>query len=75
VVRADSVATGLAEKLYERGYEFARRDPAKRDRAIVARVERQIDSALSWLERLAPSPWLLDHQMSRADVTAAIAFA
>jgi glutathione S-transferase len=56
VLRIDSVATGLAEKLYERGYEFARRDPAKRDPAVVARVERQIDSALSWLESLTPSP-------------------
>jgi len=75
VLRIDAVATGLAEKLYERGYEYARRDPAKRDPAIVARVERQIDSALSWLERLVPSPWLLGDQMSRADVTTAIAFA
>src|SRR5262245_16442035 len=74
VLRIDSVATGLAEKLYERGYEFARRDPAKRDPAIVARVERQIDSALSWLEKLAPSPWLFGDRMSRADVTTAIAF-
>jgi len=74
VLRIDAVATGLAEKLYERGYEFARRDPAKRDLAIVARVERQIDSALSWLEKLAPSPWLLGDRMSRADITAAIAF-
>jgi glutathione S-transferase len=73
VLRVDA-ATGLAEKLYERGYEFARRDPAKRDPAIVARVERQIGSALSWLEELAPSPWLFGGQMSRADVTAAIAF-
>jgi glutathione S-transferase len=74
VLRIDAVATGLAEKLYERGYEFARREPAKRDPAIVARVERQIDSALSWLETLAPSPWLLGDQISRADVTTAIAF-
>jgi glutathione S-transferase len=74
VLRIDAVAAGLAEKLYERGYEFARRDPAKRDPAVVARLERQIDSALSWLETLAPSPWLLGDQMSRADVTTAIAF-
>jgi glutathione S-transferase len=74
VLRIDAVATGVAEKLYERGYEFARRDPAKRDPAIVARIERQIDSALSWLESLAPSPWLFGDRMSRADVTAAIAF-
>jgi glutathione S-transferase len=74
VLRTDAFATRLVEKLYERGYEFARRIPAKRDPAIVARVECQIDSALSWLEELAPAPWLLGDQMSRADVTTAIAF-
>src|SRR5215475_12392723 len=58
VLRIDAVATGLAEKLYERAYEFARRDPIKRDPSIIARVERQIDSALLWLEGLGPSPWL-----------------
>jgi glutathione S-transferase len=74
VLRIDAVATGLAEKLYERGYEFARRAAEKRDQAIVARVERQIDSALAWLEQLAPAPWLAGDHMTRADVTAAIAF-
>jgi glutathione S-transferase len=34
----------------------------------------RLDAALSWLEELAPSPWLFGNQMSRADVTAAIAF-
>src|SRR5215475_6458760 len=58
VLRIDAVASGLAEKLYERAYEFARRDPIKRDPSIIARVERQIDSALLWLEGLGPSPWL-----------------
>ena len=28
---------------------------------------------MAWLEKLAPSPWLLGERMSRADVTAAIA--
>jgi hypothetical protein len=65
---------GSRKRLYERGYEFARRDPAKRDPTIVARVERQIDSALLWLEELAPSPWLFGDQMSRDDVTARVAF-
>ena len=74
VLRIDAVATGLAEKLYERAYEFARRDPIKRDPSIIARVERQIDSALSWLEGLGPSPWLFGDQISRPDVTAAVAF-
>src|SRR6266702_2871473 len=73
VLRIEAVSLGLMEKLYERIFEAARRDPAKRDPNVVARVERQIDSALSWLEGLAPSPWLYGQQPSRADVTAAIA--
>lgn len=73
VLRIEAVALGLTEKLYERAFESARRDPSKRDPNIVARVERQIDSALTWLEALAPSPWLFGQHASRADVTAAIA--
>ena len=73
VLRSEAVALGLAEKLYERGIEFARRDPSRRDPAVVARVERQIASAISWLEAQTPAPWLCGKQMTRADVTAAIA--
>jgi glutathione S-transferase len=74
VLRIEAVAVGLAEKLYERGYEFARRDPAKRDPRVVERFERQIASAASWLDKLGPSPWLFGQRLSRADITAAIAF-
>jgi glutathione S-transferase len=73
VRRIEAVALGLAEKLYERGFEFARRDPAKRDAAVVQRIERQIASALTWLEALQPNPWLYGDRITRADVTAAIA--
>lgn len=74
ILRIEAVALGFTEKLYERIFEAARRDPAKRDPNVVARVERQIHSALSWLEGLAPSPWFHGERPSRADVTAAIAF-
>jgi glutathione S-transferase len=63
----------MPEKLYERIFEFARRDPAKRDAAIVQRVEQQIASALSWLEALRPAPFLYGDRLTRADLTAAIA--
>jgi glutathione S-transferase len=74
VLRTEAVALGLAEKLYERGFEFARRGSEKRDPKVVHRAERQIWSALAWLEALQPSPWLYGDSMSRADVTAAIAY-
>jgi glutathione S-transferase len=73
VLRIDAVALGVAEKLYERGFEFARRDPEKRDANVVDRVERQIRSALDWLESLGPRPWFFGGAMSRADLTCAIA--
>jgi glutathione S-transferase len=74
VLRADAVAVGLAEKLYERIFEYARRDPHKRDPVVVDRAERQIRSALAWLEALKPTPWLYGDSMSRADVTATVAY-
>jgi len=73
ILRIEAVALGLTEKLYERIFEAARRSPDKRDPSVVARVERQIESALSWLEALMPSPWLHGERPSRADVTMAIA--
>jgi glutathione S-transferase len=74
VLRVEAVALGLTEKLYERSFEFARRDPDKRDPAVVDRAERQIASALAWLEALNPSPWLYGERMTRADVTVAISY-
>jgi glutathione S-transferase len=73
VLRIEAVALGLAEKLYERGFEFARRDQTKRDAAVIERVEQQIISASSWLEALQPAPWFYGDRITRADITAAIA--
>jgi glutathione S-transferase len=73
VLRVEAVALGLTEKLYEIIFEHARRDPQKRDPAVVGRAERQVASALAWLERLRPSPWVRGESASRADVTAAVA--
>jgi glutathione S-transferase len=72
VLRVDAVATGLAEKLYERGFEFARRSRDKRDFALVERLETQIRSALAWLEAQAPSPWFFGTRLTRADITTAV---
>ena len=50
MLRIEAVGLGLAEKTYERGLEFSRRSPGTQDPAWVARLERQIGSALRWLE-------------------------
>ena len=74
VLRVEAIATGLAEKAYERGIEYARRDPDKIDEAWSNRLRKQILSALSWLEALQPDPWLCGDSMSLADITCAVAF-
>ncbi len=74
VLGVEAVALGLAEKSYERGIEFARRDPEKVDIQWAERLKRQILSALSWLETLRPNPWLCGDTLTRADITCAVAF-
>ena len=74
VIRAEVTALGLAEKAYERGIEFARRAPGKQDPIWIARLERQIGSALAWLDAQRPAPYLVGQRLSVADVTAAVAF-
>ena len=73
VLRAEAVALGLCEKLYEHGVELGRRAPGRQDPAMLERAERQIRSALGWLEALRPAPWLVGGRFTRADATAAIA--
>ena len=69
----EAIGIGLAEKIYERGIEFSRRSPGTHDPAWVARLERQIESALSWLEARASGPWLVGEAMTRADLAVAVA--
>lgn len=73
VLRVEAVGVGLAEKIYERGIEFARRSPGTQDPLWVERLERQIISALEWLETSAHSEWLVGDKITRADLAAAIA--
>ena len=74
MLRIEAVAIGLAEKCYERGIEYARRDPDKIDPAWSERLRLQISSALSWLEACSPSPFFLKSGITRADISCAIAF-
>lgn len=73
ILRLEAIAIGLAEKFYERGIEFARKTPEARDPAWIARLEQQIESALSWLEGRARSPWLVGDSMTRADLALTVA--
>ena len=73
VMQIEAVAIGLAEKAYERGIEYARRNPDKIDEAWSQRLRRQILSALHWLEALNPDPWVYGDALTQADITCAIA--
>ena len=64
----EAVGIGLAEKTYERAIEFSRRSPGAQDPVWVERLERQIESALLWLEALPHSEWLVGKKMTRADL-------
>ncbi|MEO0958910.1 MAG: glutathione S-transferase family protein [Pseudomonadota bacterium] len=67
-LRIEAVAIGLAEKGYERGIEVSRHDPDRRDTAMMTRAERQIASALRWLESEIALPWAAGPEFGRADL-------
>lgn len=73
MLRVEAVGVGLAEKAYERGIEFSRRRAGTQDPAWIERLERQIESALRWLEALPHSEWLVGDEMTRADLAVAVA--
>jgi len=74
VLRAEAIALGLAEKCYERGIEFSRRHPDKVDLDWAERLQRQIVSALGWLESQNPDPWLCGEVITQADISCAVAY-
>ncbi len=74
VLRVEAISLGLAEKSYERGIEFSRRQPDKIDPSWTERLKRQIVSALTWLESQQANPWLCGNSMTQADITCAVAF-
>ncbi len=77
MLRIEAVGLGLAEKTYERGIEFSRRSPGTQDPVWVARLERQIASALTWLESgleaVADTEWLVGDRMTRAELAVTVA--
>lgn len=75
VLRTVAVGLGLAEKSVALNFERNRRSPALRDPEAIARAERQVGSALDWLEKHAAAggEWLELDRMTQADITAAAA--
>lgn len=73
VLRIEAVGIGLAEKTYERGIEFSRRAPGKHDPDWIARLERQILSALAWIEERVQADWMVGDSMTRADLAVVMA--
>ena len=69
----EAVAIGLAEKTYERGIEFSRKNAESRDEQWVKRLERQISSALDCLEARVTPGWFVGDTLTRADLAAVAA--
>jgi len=74
VLRTEAVALGLAEKAVELRIELYRKNPTARDPAWVSRLERQVGSALVWLDNCRPSPWFHDGNMTLPDITTVVAY-
>lgn len=74
VLRTEAIALGLAEKCYERGIEFSRRHPDKIDLDWAERFQKQIVSALGWLDSQNPDPWLCGEVITQADISSAVAY-
>lgn len=74
VLHTEAVALGLAEKSVELRIELYRKNPAARDSKWISRLERQVDSALTWLDNCRPSPWFHDSSLTLPDVTTVIAY-
>ena len=74
MLRVESIALGLAEKCYERGVEFSRKNPESIDTVWTDRLKQQLQSVLRWLEARKPNPWLCGDAMTRPDITCAVAF-
>jgi glutathione S-transferase len=73
VLRVEAAGVGLAEKAYERGIEFSRRQRGTQDPVWIARLERQIASTLVWLDAQRPDPFFVSPAFSVADITTAVA--
>ncbi len=81
MLRIETVGLGLAEKTYERAIEFSRRSLGTQDPVWIARLERQIASALAWLEAgleagleaLPHAEWLVGDRMTRAELAVTVA--
>lgn len=73
MLHAEAIGIGLAEKTYERGIEFSRKQPVARDAAWIERLERQIASALAWLDQRVIDGWMVGNRMTRADLAAVMA--
>ncbi len=74
VLQIEAIALGLAETSVELRIELYRKNPTAHDPNWISRLERQICSALTWLENSNPSPWLCGSGLSLPDVTTAVAY-
>jgi glutathione S-transferase len=73
MLQFEAVGIGLAEKIVEFNVETSRRTPGTSDPAWTARLERQIGSALAWLDSRMVSDFLVGGRLTRADLAVAVA--
>ncbi len=74
ILQTEAIALGLAETSVELRIELYRKKPAAQDPNWISRLERQVGSALTWLENSKPSPWFHDTGLSLPDITTVVAY-
>ncbi len=74
VLRTEAVALGLAEKAVELRIELFRKSPHSRDPEWVSRLERQVGSTLTWLDKRKPSPFFHGSTLTLPDLTTVVAY-
>lgn len=73
-LRLIAFALGANEKGVQLIFERVQRPLEKRHEPWISRLRTQISGALSELERVTPSPWLLGDGFSQADITVSVMF-
>lgn len=74
VLRLVACALGALEKVVAALYEQTMHPPEKVHQPWVAHNESQALSALDWLAKTVPSPWLAGARLTQADITTVVTY-
>ena len=74
ILQIEAIAVGLAEASVGLRIELYRKKPTALDPDWIDRMEKQVTSALAWLENRKPTPWLYETTLTLPDITTVAAY-